>query len=203
MTIRAILVSIALLAAACGQPSWMVQQQQAPRAVRVNKAILGQAELETLAQVEASYNTRLPDGDYWYDAKSGAFGRWGGPAEAVIPPGLQIGGPLSPDASGGGTGIYINGRELHPMDRDRLQVLLGGVVAAGRYWVDGQGNAGQEGGPAVVNLYAAARARFGSGNHAQGWNATVGSTGSDRMLMSSDGQTTCVSTADYSNCVGP
>jgi hypothetical protein len=194
-----------VVVAACGRPAWMAQQEQTPRAVRVNKALLGRAELDTLAQVEASYNTRLPDGEYWYDAKSGAFGRWGGPAEAVIPPGLALGGPLPPDASGGGTGIYVNGRELHPIDRDRLQVLLGGVIAAGRYWVDGQGNAGQEGGPPVVNLYAAARARFGNGtsSNAQGWNATVGSTGSDRMLMSSDGQTTCVSTADYSNCIGP
>jgi hypothetical protein len=38
-----------------------------------------------------------------------------------------------------------------------------GVVYPGRYWVDAQGNAGPEGGPALVNLVAVARARAAQG----------------------------------------
>ena len=74
--------------------------------------------------------------------------------------GLSLGGPLPADISGGGTGVFVNGRELHPLDVMQLSSLVN--VAAGRYWVDAQGNAGYEGGPALVNLYSLARAAGGN-----------------------------------------
>jgi hypothetical protein len=66
-------------------------------------------------------------------------------------PGLPIGGPLPPDISRGNTGVFINGRQLPTQDLAALQQLTG-PVQPGRYWVDGQGYAGLEGGPALVNL---------------------------------------------------
>ncbi len=46
--------------------------------------------------------------DYWYDNKCGAWGRKGGPCEGVITAGLNIGGPLRPDASSGTTGTLFH-----------------------------------------------------------------------------------------------
>jgi hypothetical protein len=59
---------------------------------------------------------------------------------AALPAGLEFGGPIP-----GGTGVFINGRELHPLDvAGRSQIV---PVLRGRYWVDGNGNFGVEGGP--------------------------------------------------------
>lgn len=112
-------------------------------------------DLETVAQLEKLYGAAAPAGDYWYDAKSGAAGKLGGPTFGFLPPGLALGGPLPANASGGGngklSGVFINGRELHPVD---IQVLVSiyGKALPGRWWVDGQGNAGPEGGPMQINL---------------------------------------------------
>jgi hypothetical protein len=93
----------------------------------------------------------VPDGSYWYDKVSGAWGRQGGPALGLTLPGLEVGGALRPDASGGNTGVFVNGRELHDLDVLGLRQIAGAVVP-GRYWIDAQGNGGYEGGPALFNL---------------------------------------------------
>jgi hypothetical protein len=69
---------------------------------------------------------------------------------------LPLGGPLPADISGGGTGIFINGRELHPVDVAGLTQLVGQVMP-GRYWLDAQGYAGLEGQPAITNLFQVAQ----------------------------------------------
>ena len=99
-------------------------------------------------------------GQYWYDARSGLWGRPGGPAEGVFTPGLQL-GALRSDASAGNTGVFINGRQLPAGELATLSSWVG-PVAPGRYFLDANGDAGAEGGPAVVNLYAASAARSGS-----------------------------------------
>lgn len=109
----------------------------------------------TLTQLEAAGAPRVPDGRYWYDRVSGAWGLEGGFTRGFVAAGLALGGPLPADISGGGTGVFINGRELHPVDLAGLQQLTG-PVAPGRYWVDAQGYAGLEGGPAIANLRALA-----------------------------------------------
>lgn len=119
-------------------------------------------DLAILAQLDRMYRTAAPPGAYWYDAASGAAGRWGGPALGHLPAGLALGGRLPANASGGGTGrltgVFVNGRELHPVD---VQVLTGvlGQAIAGRWWVDAQGNAGPDGGRAVMNWTQLARRR--------------------------------------------
>ncbi len=139
-------------------------------------------DMQTLGQIERWYGRPAPEGDYWYDAKSGAAGAWGGPTLGFLPAGLALGGPLPPNASGGGngqlTGVFINGRELHPVDVQVLQRIYGQVYR-GRFWVDAQGNAGPEGGVAFVNLVVLAK-QLGRGaesyyrSDGRGNNAFVG-----------------------------
>ena len=135
------------------------------RMVVVNRVRLG---AERIAQLERTYRVRLVDGRYWYDARSGAWGVWGGPALGVVLPGLALGGPLPADASGGGTRVWVNGRELHPLDVAALRQITP-TVLPGRYWVDASGTGGLEGGPPYFNLSArAAQARAAGARGAGG-----------------------------------
>ena len=82
------------------------------------------------------------------------------------------------DISQGGTGIFINGREIHPMDQMALQQIFGTTIP-GRYWLDAQGNLGPEGGGAIANLAAAISASRGgqSGSVTHGYGKGYGSRG--------------------------
>jgi hypothetical protein len=169
MRIPIVLISLALpfLAFGAGTSSNPVAAKpSAPspdpgvRAVRFNGHALDAGGFATLARLEAAYRTRLPDGAYWYDPVCGAFGAWGGPVLVILPAGLALGGPLPANASGGGTGIFVNGREIHAFDALYLRHLLG-PINPGRYFTDAYGNAGPEGGPVLVNLLQAAQQRGG------------------------------------------
>ena len=101
---------------------------QVARKLTFNAQRLDAKGVGIIAQLEAFAGVRLPDGEYWYDAKSGASGSVGGPMVALLPPGLSLGGALRADASGGGkgnvTGTFVNGRELHPTDVANLRTFL-------------------------------------------------------------------------------
>lgn len=124
---------------------------QAQQGVVVNGAAL---DPQTIGQLQRVYGVITP-GRYWYDPSSGLWGRERGPTAGQIAPGLRLGGPLRRDASGGGTGVFVNGRELHPADVAQLRQLYGSVNP-GRYWLNAQGIGGYEGGPAQFNLPGAA-----------------------------------------------
>ena len=83
---------------------------------------------------------------------------WGGPAAAVIPSGLKLGGSLRSDCSGRGTGVFINGRDIHPLEKLYYEKLLGQRIQGGRYWLDGNGRFGVEGPSALEILVFAAAA---------------------------------------------
>ena len=137
------------------------------RAVIIN----GQAlDARTISALEMAYRVPIQNGYYWYDAYSGLWGRAGGPAQGQIQAGLRLGGRLQESASNGNTGVIVNGRRLPWSELLTLQALVG-YVRPGRYWLDGYGNAGFEGGPALVNLAAAARRSQGAaaGGY-NGWN---------------------------------
>jgi hypothetical protein len=121
------------------------------RRVTINRVALSDAEVATL---ERQYRVRVLDGEYWYDARAGLWGFWGGPVAGFAAPGLRVGGALPRDASGGGTGVIVNGRELHPQDVAALRRIM--PVLAGRYWMDHLGWGGYEGGPPLWNVYAIA-----------------------------------------------
>lgn len=91
------------------------------RKVIVNGVRLTDGQVGAL---QRQYAIRIHDGDYWYDGRTGAWGLRGGPTVGFVVPGLALGGALRRDASGGDTGVVINGRELHWLDVTRLQQIL-------------------------------------------------------------------------------
>lgn len=153
----------------------------------------------TLAELENIYKVKFTPGNYWYDRLTGAFGIKGGPCTGIGVPGLNIGGALKPNASGGGTGVFINGRDLHPKDVAGFQTFM--QVIPGRYWMDAYGNFGYENMPyALGNVFQLYQARFGKGgngsyskihNHWSGEKTSFGSDGSFMYFSSkkTDGTT--------------
>lgn len=128
------------------------------RSVIINGVRLTDADVDAL---ERNFRLQVRDGDYWYDRMNGSWGMRGGPTAGFIMAGLDLGGPLRADASNGNTGVFFNGRQLHQVDVARLSLL--GPVYQGRYWMDAMGNIGFEGGPALLNLWAAIQALGGGG----------------------------------------
>jgi hypothetical protein len=132
--------------------------------VQINGRALDDAQRKTLAALEQRIGP-VPPGAYWYDVRTGAAGRWGGPVAAFLPPGLPLAGPLPAQASGGGDGrltaVFINGRELHPSDVTALREY--GPVYPGRYSWDANGNISLEGGMYLFNFYAVLNARNSRG----------------------------------------
>jgi hypothetical protein len=151
---------------------------------------------EQVRKLEVQFHVRMINGTYWYDAKCGAWGMDGGPCLGFVPAKLQVGGALPANASGGGTGVFINGRELHPLDVGALQTIT--PVLPGRYWVDEFGNCGYEGNPTallnLVQLASAARARSGGSYHSRSDITGIGSGG--------DGKTSYVMGKDWSVIIG-
>ena len=157
----------------------------------------------TISQLEKTYHVTFVSGSYWYDKLTGAFGRKGGPCTGVGIPGLQLGGPLKPDASGGGSNVFINGRDLHPQDVQGLQTFM--QVIPGRYWMDAYGNFGYENYPSILgNVYLLYKAKFSGGakgsyykNNA--WSGETTSFGSDGDFMYYYSKKADGTTYEYSN----
>jgi len=143
--------------------------------VYVNRVKLDDA---TLRALENQYGIPIQNGCYWYDAICGAWGVEGGPTAGFIYPGLNLPAPMPVDISQGGTGVFINGREIHARDRVALQQIFGTTIP-GRYWLDAWGNLGPEGGGAIANLAAAIAASRGgqSGTVTHGYGKGYGSRG--------------------------
>lgn len=159
-TIRPLILCMPLICAGgLLLPGVATSQATAGRSVVINRHPL---PADTLRMLEEHFRTTIPDGRYWYDAVSGAWGLEGGHTRGFTLAGLPLGGRLPADISGGGTGVFINGRELHPIDVQGLQALVGQVLP-GRYWLDGQGYAGYEGGPAIANLMQVAQQLYRQG----------------------------------------
>jgi hypothetical protein len=151
------------------------------RRVVINERRLSDDEV---ARAEQAYRIRIPDADYWYDPVLGAWGAKGQPTMGFITPGLALGGPLRADASGGGTNVFVNGRDLPRADLLALQAITG-PVPAGRYFITAQGLAGYEGGPPLWNLADLAAQSGGGGSNT--WQSKI--TGASGF---SDGTTSAV-----------
>lgn len=147
----------------------------APREVYINRVRLDQ---QTLQALESQSQLPIANGRYWYDVYSGAWGVEGGPTAGLVSAGLQLPAPIPADISGGGTGIFINGREIHPFDQQALYQLFG-VTYQGDFWMDAQGYIGHVGGPAIANLLQASRAAQsgGAGSVTHGYNSGGGARG--------------------------
>ncbi len=166
------LLAIVVSALAAASP---LSAQQAAGRVTVNRVELTANIVQALAQ----YGIRIAPGDYWYDGASGLFGMIGGPGLGFTMPGLQLGGPLAADASGGGQGgltaVFVNGRELHPQDVAALSAL--GPVTPGRYWLRFDGWYGVEGGMPLGNLIMLAQQASGGPGYNR--SSIFGHSGSD------------------------
>ncbi len=150
------------------------------RAVWINGVQIDDRQLDQIAQ---TYKYQMPDGHYWYDRLCGAWGIQGGPQCGIVVAGLALGGPLLSDASGGNTGVFVNGRQLHALDAAELARLFGRVMP-GRWQVDALGNCGPEGGPIMCNLLVLAQSHSagsngtsGHGSGRYGWVTSAGFTG--------------------------
>jgi hypothetical protein len=119
---------------------------QAKVAVVVNDVKLTDVQI---AALEKKYSTTIAGGNYWYDVKTGAWGKIGGPTEGWLEANESIGGNMKANASGNSnTGIFINGRELHATDVKNINALFaayGTAAIPGSYWVDASGNFGLTG----------------------------------------------------------
>ncbi len=150
--------------------------------VIVNEHELTTEQLDSLGQM---YGAAPPKGTYWYDPRSGLYGYWGFEAAGYIRPGHDF-GQLSPRASNGNTGSFLNGREINLTEARFFQQLFG-VVYAGHFWLDGNtGFMGVEGNPVpLANLAVAMRQAMqrgqGGGYH---WRDGSGS------VVSSEGNCT-------------
>ncbi|MEN7341572.1 MAG: hypothetical protein AAAFM81_01470 [Pseudomonadota bacterium] len=149
-------------------------EKAAPK-VLVNGKALTHQQVDSLTQM---YGQVIP-GKYWYDPVSGLYGNIGGAPMGQLYPSMTIGGPLAANASGGGngrlTGVFINGREIHPLEYMFYQQLFG-TVWPGRYWMNAQGVGGFVGMPASFNVQAAmaqARASSQRGRGNGGGNGSV------------------------------
>jgi len=136
----------------------LANAQSALRSITINGHALTARQMAQVEAVERRYGVRIRDAAYWYDARSGATGFWNGPVVAAMPPGLDF-GPMPAGCSGGGTGVFVNGRELNPLEVQSLSGL--GPVYRVHYWLDANGDFGFElphgESPAQGNLFVLSR----------------------------------------------
>ncbi len=134
-------------AASCGVPPRINAQpglaaSPSPRVVSFNGVTITDDQVRG---VELIAGKQFSTGAYWYDKVSGLWGRQGGRPQGRLQPGLELGGPLRQDASGGGTSVFINGRCLGWWELLRIRGFT--TFPAGRYWLDASDNFGMEGQP--------------------------------------------------------
>jgi len=144
-----------------------MKQSQKNETVVINGKALGNKQID---EIEETYGIKPLPGRYWYDSKSGLYGVEGYAAYGFMYPGHDF-GDLQRGASGGNTGVIVNGRELPQNEWAVWSYILGYWIQVGSYWLDDKGNAGYEGNPnPVINLYAMAqqnayRGQGGSGDN--------------------------------------
>jgi len=169
--------------------------EQYPQII-VNGSALSDSDIEHMIGLYG----QIYVGRYWYDKTSGLYGYEGKGPAGQLHAGLVIGGQLAASASGGGngalTGVFINGREIHPDEYAFLRQLFGQVLP-GHFWMNAKGVGGYEGGAAFFNVAQAMRRAGGhSGDsHYMPW---LGAAPGTHVGRASDG---CVyiSQGGYSN----
>jgi len=130
---------------------------------------INQQELPTnqVQLLENYYQVKIQKGCYWYDPYCGLWGLANGPAMGFMLPNLQLGGALRSNASGGKTGIFINGRQIDATERHQWQQLVG-PIRPDRYILDAYGNVMTESGVYQLNLVQLVTQKAKAGYNNQG-----------------------------------
>jgi hypothetical protein len=147
-----------------------VRAQQPSIASTSQTIINGRAITRTQKlQFQLIYGRAPLPGNFWYDSRSGMWGFMGHQVAGVLTPGLAL-GPLSPRASNGDSGVFLNGRELTASELMLFQQLVGGPIGQCRAWLDGRtGNFGLEGFPIPLgNLSTHVQSSDGVNRNADG-----------------------------------
>ncbi|BAT87868.1 uncharacterized protein HKW66_Vig0072950 [Vigna angularis] len=88
---------------------------------KISVTVNGQPLSDRVVKKAEKLAGTIQPGNYWYDFRAGFWGVLGGPCLGIIPPFIdEFNHPLPKQCSGGGTGVFVNGRELHPKDLDLL-----------------------------------------------------------------------------------
>ncbi|OVA00846.1 Protein of unknown function DUF3133 [Macleaya cordata] len=86
-----------------------------------NVSINGHPVPDRLVRKAEKRAGRIHPGQYWYDFRAGFWGVIGLPCLGIIPPSIEeFNYPMPKNCSGGTTGVFVNGRELHQKDLDLL-----------------------------------------------------------------------------------
>ena len=154
---------------------YQAEAQSDPARTVINGKVMTPAQRAEFTRI---YGTQPLGGNFWYDPASGLWGVVGREAFGVLQPGLPY-GEVSPTASAGTTGVFINGRQINLAEALYIKSLLGSVLP-GRWWLDGRsGNFGLEGNQMPVgNLFAIAKAAESRGgtyyyNNGMGQTAAI------------------------------
>lgn len=148
---------------------------------------------ETVLALEDYYKIKVLPGRYWYDHRSGLWGIEGSPAQGIMIAGLDLGGSLQATASGGSSGVFINGREITHYELSELEKMTRTRIPTGRYWLAANGLAGPEGQPAQANLYQIAAQYYNQNNRSSFYRNSYTGIGSG-----GDGDTFYVIGEDFS-----
>lgn len=166
----------------------VARAEPAPPRVEVNGRWLSAAQVKALHQ---RLGAPPLAGRFWYDPRAGLWGHVGGPSIGRLPPALPVPAPMPPGVSGRGSGVFVNGRELHPQEIQRLRAAYG-QVRPGRYWLEADGTAGVEGGPPAWNLYARPqRPKWLTGGHDWRGGSVIGGGGTVGFIGTNGSSVIC------------
>ncbi|XP_027115386.1 uncharacterized protein [Coffea arabica] len=88
---------------------------------KANVTVNGYLISERLIKKAEKQAGPIQPGYYWYDFRAGFWGVIGGPCLGIIPPFIEeFNHPMPETCTGGSTGVFVNGRELHQKDLNLL-----------------------------------------------------------------------------------